>query len=67
MRTVAEYLSEAVAFDGFASATPDPALKKRLADIAACYRLLARERQRLVAAGTIPDDEPPQRTRERTG
>ena len=31
---------------------------KRYADVAECYRLLANERQRLIAAGAITSDQP---------
>jgi hypothetical protein len=50
MRTVTEHLEEKAAeFDELARSTSDPALKKRFSDVAECYRLLARERERLVA------------------
>jgi hypothetical protein len=53
MRSVAEYLARAAAFDEFARSTNEPSLQKRYRDIAECYRLLAEERQRLIAAGAI--------------
>ena len=53
MRSVKEYLERAVEFDGLEAEASEPALKKRYADIAECYRLLARERQRLIEAGTL--------------
>jgi hypothetical protein len=53
MRTVAEYLEKATEFDQLARATSEPALKKRYADVAECYRLLASERERLIGTGTI--------------
>jgi hypothetical protein len=53
MRSVDEYLERAVEFDKLASEASDPTLKKRYADVAECYRLLADERQRLIAAGAI--------------
>jgi hypothetical protein len=59
MRTVAEYLSKAVELDTLAVSAPDDALKKRYADLAECYRLLAKERERLGADGTISSDQPP--------
>ena len=55
MRTVAEYLEKAVEFEAFA-ATSSECMRKRFADIAACYRLLARDRERLVATGAIPHE-----------
>lgn len=39
-----------------ASATPIEVLKKRYADIAACYRLLAKERECLIGTGEINVD-----------
>ena len=48
VRSVAEYLARAIEFDDMANATRVPALQKRYSDIADCYRLLARERQRLI-------------------
>jgi hypothetical protein len=58
MRTVAEYLEKAAEFDELARSTSDLALKKRFSDIAECYRLLARERERLMAAGAIEMGRP---------
>ena len=55
MRTVAEYLRKAVDFDGLAKTAPDDAFKKRYADLAECYRLLAEECARSIATGTLPD------------
>jgi hypothetical protein len=57
MRTVAEYQAKAVEFDDLATATPVEGLKKRYADIAACYRLLAKEREWLIGTGTIDGEE----------
>ena len=59
MRTVAEYMAKAVEFDELANAADIPGLKKRYADLADCYRLLAKERERLIAAGELAPD--PQR------
>lgn len=58
MRSVAEYLSKAAEFDELAGLASEPALKKRYADVAECYRLLASERQRLIAAGAIKSEQP---------
>ena len=59
MRTVVEYLNKAAEFDDLARAAKVPALKKRYADLAECYRLLAKEREHLVATGVIPADPLP--------
>ena len=53
MRSFADYLAMATEFDELARSSSEPALKKRYADIAECYRLLARERQRLIEIGSI--------------
>ncbi len=58
MRSVAEYLARAAEFDELARSASEQALQKRYTDVAACYRLLARERQRLIEAGTIESDQP---------
>ena len=58
MRSIAEYLAKAAEFDELAGTATEPALKKRYADVAECYRLLANERQRLIAAGAIKSDQP---------
>ena len=58
MRSVTEYLARAAEFDELARSTGEPSLKKRYADIAECYRLLAEDRQRLIAAGTIEPETP---------
>jgi hypothetical protein len=58
MRSVAEYLGKAAEFDELARVTTEAALKKRYADVAECYRLLASERQRLIEAGTIQSEKP---------
>lgn len=56
MRTVAEYRTKAAEFEILAEETITPALKKRYADMANCYRLLAEERERLVKSGELPSD-----------
>jgi hypothetical protein len=53
VRSVAEYSEKAAEFDALAKEASDPGLKKRYADVAECYRLLASERQRLIETGTI--------------
>jgi hypothetical protein len=57
MRSVEEYLNRAQEFDELAARTDDSALKTRYADLAACYRLLASERRRLIADSTLSPDE----------
>jgi hypothetical protein len=57
MRSVAEYLTKAAEFDELADSASEPTLKRRFADIAECYRLLARERERLVKTGAIKSDQ----------
>ena len=56
MRSVTEYIDKAVEFSRLAADTPDQTLKKRYADLAACYRLLAQDRERLIAEGSVADD-----------
>jgi hypothetical protein len=58
MRTVAEYLDKAAEFDALARAESHPSLKKRYADLAECYRMLAAERQRLIGDKTLQSDPP---------
>jgi hypothetical protein len=53
VRGVAEYLEKAAEFDALAKEASEPGLKKRYADVAECYRLLAGERQRLIKTGAI--------------
>jgi hypothetical protein len=56
MRTVEQYLEKAVEFEAFAATSSNEAMRKRFSDIAACYRLLAEERKRLIATGVIPPE-----------
>jgi hypothetical protein len=53
MRSVKEYLEKAAEFEAMAAVAENETLMARYADIAACYRLLARDRQRLVETGVI--------------
>jgi hypothetical protein len=53
VRSVAEYLQKAAEFEALAAEAAIEPLKKRYGDIAACYRLLAKEREWLISAGTI--------------
>ena len=56
MRSVAEYVNKAAEFDALAARAIESAIKRRYADLAECYRLLAAERKRLIAEGVIPSD-----------
>jgi hypothetical protein len=58
MRSVAEYLDKAAEFDRLAADEADVSLKRRYADLAECYRLLAQERKRLISEGAIAKDRP---------
>ena len=53
LRSVAEYLERAAEFEGMAESAAVDVLKKRYADIAACYRLLAKDREWLIGTGAI--------------
>ena len=53
MRSVSEYLERAAEFEALAGTASIEPLKKRYGDIAACYRLLAREREWLIGTGAI--------------
>jgi hypothetical protein len=57
MRSVTEYIDKAVEFSQLAADTTDLTLKKRYADLAACYRLLAQDRERLIAEGSLAGDQ----------
>jgi hypothetical protein len=58
VRSVTEYLQKAVEFEALAAEASIEPLKKRYDDIAACYRLLAKEREWLISTGAI-EGEPP--------
>ena len=58
MRSAIEYETRAEEFGALAHRTRDPALRKRYADLAACYRLLAADRRRLIDAAAISSDRP---------
>ena len=53
MRSVEQYMEKAAEFDRLTKEVSEPVLKKRYADIAECYRLLANDLQRLIATGVI--------------
>jgi hypothetical protein len=57
MRTVAEYVAKVAEFKARAERASDPALKKRYADMAASYQIMADERLRMIAAEK-PEDPP---------
>ena len=57
MRSVAEYLEKAAEFDKLARSTSEPVLKKRYADVAESYRLLAIVRQRLIETGALKPEQ----------
>ena len=59
VRSVEEYLSKADEFDALAAAEKDDRLKRRYADVAECFRLLAKERARLIGAGDLAPDAQP--------
>jgi hypothetical protein len=59
MRTVADYTAKAAEFDALAARADCPVpLRTRYADIADCYRLLAKERERMIEQGAIEPDKP---------
>jgi hypothetical protein len=60
MRSVAEYLTQAADFDRLAAGSAQPELKKKFADLANCYRILAEERRRLIMEGVIKSDDDPE-------
>jgi hypothetical protein len=53
VRSVAEYLEGAADFEALAATATVDVLRKRYGDIAACYRLLAKEREWLIGTGAI--------------
>jgi len=58
MRTVAEYVAKVAEFKARAERTSDPALKKRYADMADSYQIMAEERLRMIAGDEKPDNAP---------
>ena len=57
MRSVAEYLEKAAEFDELARSTSEPVLKKRYADVAESYRLLAIVWQRLIETDALKSEQ----------
>lgn len=57
LRSVAEYLERAAEFEVMAASTGVDVLRKRYADIAACYRLLAKDREWLIGTGAIGSEQ----------
>ena len=58
MRSVADYLQRAAEFEALAATTDVDALRKRYGNIAACYRLLAKDRKWLIGTGAIEGESP---------
>ena len=57
MRKLNQYLVKSISFERLAEITDAPHLKKRYADMAAAYRIMANERKRMIADGTLsPED-----------
>lgn len=56
MRNVAEYYEKAAEFEALAAEASNETLQKRYKDIAACYRLLAKDREWLIGTGAIEDE-----------
>jgi hypothetical protein len=57
VRSVAEYLERAAEFEALAATATVDVLRMRYGDIAACYRLLAKEREWLIGTGAIEGEE----------
>ena len=57
MRSIAEYLGRAAEFEKMAASTTVEVLRRRYADIAACYRLLAKDREWLINTGALGGEE----------
>jgi hypothetical protein len=53
VRSVAQYFEKAAEFEALAAEASNETLKKRYNDIAACYRLLAKDREWLIGTGAI--------------
>ncbi len=58
MRSVTEYLEKAAEFEALAATATVEVQRQRYRDIAACYRLLAREREWLIGTGAIEGERP---------
>jgi hypothetical protein len=54
---VAEYLERAAEFERMAASAGVDILKKRYTDIAACYRLLAKDREWLIGTGAVGSEQ----------
>ena len=60
MMSVKKFLAKAAEFEALAIAGGGaPTLQKRYMDLALSYRLMAEERERLIANGIIASDAPP--------
>jgi hypothetical protein len=58
MHIVAEYLEKAAEFDELARSASESALKKRYADVAESFRLLASVRQRVIETDALKLEQP---------
>jgi hypothetical protein len=58
VRSGAEYLKRAAEFEALAAEASIEPVKKRYEDIAACYRLLAKDREWLISTGSIDSESP---------
>jgi hypothetical protein len=58
VHSVAEYLERAAEFEALAGTAAVDAWRERYGDIAACYRLLAQEREWLIGTGAIEGEQP---------
>ena len=58
MLTDAEYLDRGAEFYRLAQHTSEPTLKKRYADLAASYQIMAEERSRMIASRDEPGNAP---------
>jgi hypothetical protein len=63
VRDVREYLEKAAEFEALAARAGNAALRQRFADLAAGYRKLAADRERMIAEGAIAPQEGRQTTR----
>jgi hypothetical protein len=54
MKSVRQYQDQAKEFERLADRTAEASLRRHYADMAACYRLLAQERLRMIESGEIP-------------
>jgi hypothetical protein len=55
-KPIAEYMAQAFAFDRFANTSANLAIKQSYADVAECYRILAKAHERLSKQSKKPAD-----------